>query len=76
MVLNDPHGLRSTKVAEEDLVDPIPGSAPMYRVEYSLRAHHFEEPQVERELERGEEERKVPKGFSFFLNPNCVSPLL
>jgi hypothetical protein len=35
----------------------------MYRVEYSLRAQLFEEPRVEIELERGEEEREVPKGF-------------
>jgi hypothetical protein len=67
------------KIAEEDLLDLNPGSAPAYRAEYSLSVQLLKEPRAERELEResGEEEREAPKGLSFFLDPNCVilSPL-
>jgi hypothetical protein len=77
-VLNELPALDPAKVAEEDLLDPNPDSAPVYRVEYSLRAQLFEEPQVERELEREkrDEERKRPKGLAFSQNPNHVVCLL
>jgi hypothetical protein len=57
------------KVAEEDLLVTNPGSAPAYQVDYSLCAQLFEEPRVERELERGEE---APKGALLFPVGNCV----
>jgi hypothetical protein len=38
--------LRFNESAEVGLLDLDPSSAPTYRVEYSLRAHLFEEPHM------------------------------
>jgi hypothetical protein len=64
---------RSSGGAEVDLLDRNPGGAPVYRVEYSLRAQLFEEPCVgERTIAR--EEERIPKGGSpFFQRGNGVS---
>jgi hypothetical protein len=56
------------KVAEEDLLDLNPVSAPTYQVEYSLRVQIFEEPRVEREQERGWGD-EAPKGALFSPKP-------